>query len=243
MAAARPMRIRRVREAAAAARAGGIHREAVVDEVVLGEPDLVEAQLLRPLDLLELAADDVVVAVARRGLEEVEGAEAHAMTSSGHPKIARLHRPRWRAARTASPEWTICPRLRMCARSATESASGRFCSTSRIDSPSRLSSLDHPADLAHEQGRQPLGRLVHQEQRPGCSSAPGRSPASAARRPRACWRGCSARSRRRGKELVHALEVHGPRPLRATSRFSRTLSEGRRGGPAAPAPCPRSTIR
>jgi len=58
--------------------AGGIYREAVVDEVMLGEPRLVEAQLLRPLDLLELAADDVLVPVARRSLEKVEGAEAHA---------------------------------------------------------------------------------------------------------------------------------------------------------------------
>jgi len=55
----------------------GIDGEAVVDEVMLGEPDLVEAQLLRPLDLLELAADDVVVPVAGRSLEEIEGAEAH----------------------------------------------------------------------------------------------------------------------------------------------------------------------
>ena len=35
-----------------------VHREAVVDEVVLGQPDLVEAELLRPLHLLELAIDD-----------------------------------------------------------------------------------------------------------------------------------------------------------------------------------------
>jgi hypothetical protein len=46
--------------------------------VVLGEPRLVEAQLLRPLDLLELAADDVLVPVPGRSLEEVKGAEAHA---------------------------------------------------------------------------------------------------------------------------------------------------------------------
>ena len=56
---------------------GGVDGEAVVDEVMLGEPDLVEAQLLRPLDLLELAADDVVVPVAGRSLEEIESAEAH----------------------------------------------------------------------------------------------------------------------------------------------------------------------
>src|SRR5207249_6485486 len=55
----------------------GVHREAVVDEVVLGEPDLVEAQLLRPLHLLELAVHDLGVAEARCGLEEEERAEAH----------------------------------------------------------------------------------------------------------------------------------------------------------------------
>ncbi len=55
----------------------GVHREAVVDEVVLGQPDLVEAELLRPLHLLELAVHDLVVAEPRHGLEEVEGPEAH----------------------------------------------------------------------------------------------------------------------------------------------------------------------
>ena len=67
----------------ARARGGGggearrVHREAVVDEVVLGQPDLVEAQLLRPLHLLELAVDDLGVGEAGRGLEEEEGPEAH----------------------------------------------------------------------------------------------------------------------------------------------------------------------
>src|SRR5438309_1198795 len=55
----------------------GIDGEAVVDEVVLGQPDLVEAELLRPLHLLELAVHDLLVAQPRHGLEEVEGPEAH----------------------------------------------------------------------------------------------------------------------------------------------------------------------
>jgi hypothetical protein len=59
---------------------GRVHREAVVDEVVLGEPDLVEAQLLRPHHLVELTVDDVRVPVARRGLQEEVGAEAHHAT-------------------------------------------------------------------------------------------------------------------------------------------------------------------
>ena len=58
----------------------GIHRQPVVDEVVLREPDLVEPELLGPLDLLELAVDDVGVPLARRRLEEVEGAETHHAT-------------------------------------------------------------------------------------------------------------------------------------------------------------------
>jgi hypothetical protein len=58
--------------------AGRIDGEAVVDEVMLGEPDLVEAELLRPLHLLELAVHDLGVAQPRRGLEEEEGSETHA---------------------------------------------------------------------------------------------------------------------------------------------------------------------
>ena len=59
MAAASPMRTRRVREAAAAARLGRIHGQSVVDEVVLGEPDLVEAELFRPLHLLDEIAERI----------------------------------------------------------------------------------------------------------------------------------------------------------------------------------------
>jgi hypothetical protein len=58
----------------------GIHREAVVDEVVLGEPHLVEAQLFRPRHLVELARDDVGVPVTRRCLQEEVGPEAHQAT-------------------------------------------------------------------------------------------------------------------------------------------------------------------
>jgi len=65
---------------------GGVHGEAVVDEVVLGEPRFVETELLRPLDLLELATDDVMVAVARRGLEEEERSEAHRCSLLSSPQ-------------------------------------------------------------------------------------------------------------------------------------------------------------
>src|SRR5439155_13083755 len=46
-------------------------------KVVLGQPDRVEAQLLRLLDLLQLGAEDVLVAPAGRLLKEVERAEFH----------------------------------------------------------------------------------------------------------------------------------------------------------------------
>ena len=77
MAAASPIRTRRVREAAAHGERARVDGEAVVDEVVLGQPDLVEAELLRPLHLLELAVHDLGVAEPGRGLEEEEGPEAH----------------------------------------------------------------------------------------------------------------------------------------------------------------------
>src|SRR5688572_26989365 len=56
---------------------GGIDGEAVIDEVVLGEPDLVEPELFGPLHLLELTMHDVLVREAGSGLEEEEGPEAH----------------------------------------------------------------------------------------------------------------------------------------------------------------------
>ena len=71
------MRTRRVRDGRGGREARRIDREAVVDEVVLGQPDLVEAQLLRPLHLLDLAVHDLGVGEAGGGLEEEEGPEAH----------------------------------------------------------------------------------------------------------------------------------------------------------------------
>ncbi len=59
---------------------GRIDGQAVVDEVVLGEPHLVEAQLLGQHHLIQLAADDLVVPPAGRGLQEEVGAEAHQVT-------------------------------------------------------------------------------------------------------------------------------------------------------------------
>jgi hypothetical protein len=44
---------------------------------MLGQPHLVEAELLRPFHLGELVADDVGVGVARRGLEKIKGSEFH----------------------------------------------------------------------------------------------------------------------------------------------------------------------
>src|SRR5206468_7511432 len=52
-------------------------RETVLDEVVLGEPEAVEAELFRPRHLLDLAPEDVGMAEGRGRLEEVVGSEAH----------------------------------------------------------------------------------------------------------------------------------------------------------------------
>src|SRR5439155_13751034 len=54
-----------------------VRGDAVPLKVVLGQPDRVEAQLLRLLDLLQLGAEDVLVAPAGRLLKEVERAEFH----------------------------------------------------------------------------------------------------------------------------------------------------------------------
>jgi hypothetical protein len=48
--------------------------------MMLGEPDLVEAELLRPHHLVQLARDDVGVPVARWGLQEEVGPEADQAT-------------------------------------------------------------------------------------------------------------------------------------------------------------------
>src|SRR5438552_2788327 len=52
--------------------------------MVLGQPDLIEAELLRPLHLLELAVHDLVVAQPRHGLEEIKSPEAHGRGLSSH---------------------------------------------------------------------------------------------------------------------------------------------------------------
>ena len=51
--------------------------EAVLDEVVLGQPEAVEAELLGPRHLLDLAPEDFGVSERRWGLEEIVGSEAH----------------------------------------------------------------------------------------------------------------------------------------------------------------------
>jgi hypothetical protein len=61
---------------------GRVDGQPVVDEVVLGQPDPVEPELLGPLHLLELAVNDLVVGEPRHGLEEVERPEAHSSGSS-----------------------------------------------------------------------------------------------------------------------------------------------------------------
>ena len=89
--------------ARARGRGGGqarrVHRQAVVDEVVLGEPDLVEPELLGPRHLLELAVDDLGVGEARGGLEEVEGPEAHA--TGDYNRAGGLHGDQSRRDRRA----------------------------------------------------------------------------------------------------------------------------------------------
>src|SRR5205823_13305449 len=94
------------------------------------------AELLGPFHLRELVADDVLVTLAGRGLEEEKRAEAEA-----------AHTPRYldftSSFASSAPGAELCtiwPRESTCTVSATESASGRVCSTSRIDRPSRLSS-------------------------------------------------------------------------------------------------------
>src|SRR5439155_18325823 len=52
-------------------------RQAVVDEMVLRQPDAVEAELLGPHHLLDLTPDDLRVGDRGRGLQEVVRSEAH----------------------------------------------------------------------------------------------------------------------------------------------------------------------
>ena len=59
---------------------GRIDREAVVDEMVLGQPHRIEAELFRPHHLLELAVNDLRVRIARMRLEEIIGPELHQAT-------------------------------------------------------------------------------------------------------------------------------------------------------------------
>src|SRR5215813_3665840 len=104
--------------------------------MVLGEPHFVEAELLGPLHLRELVTDDVLVPVAGRGLKEEKRAEAEA----GHTPRYLDFTSSFAIRAAGALLCTIWPRERTCTVSATESASGRFCSTSRIERPSRLSS-------------------------------------------------------------------------------------------------------
>ncbi len=65
--------------------------------------------------------------------------------------------------------------------------------------PFMLSPAEDREDLPHHQRRQPERGLVEQHQARAAASARGRSPASAARRPRACRPAGVRRSSRRGK--------------------------------------------
>src|SRR6267142_603277 len=69
--------------------------------MVLGEPDAVEAELLRPHHLLDLLTDDVRVRDGRRSLEEVIGAEAHRGGSTLHHLAVQIDQPRGVSARDA----------------------------------------------------------------------------------------------------------------------------------------------
>src|SRR6266581_7863402 len=62
--------------------------------MVLGEPDAVEAELLRPHHLLDLLTDDVGVRDRRRSLEEVIGAEAHRGGSTLHHLAMKIDQQR-----------------------------------------------------------------------------------------------------------------------------------------------------
>ena len=70
---------------------GGVDGEAVVDEMVLGQPDLVEPQLLRPLHLLSSAVHHFFVGEAGSGLEEEEGSEAHDAADGTAPATVGQH--------------------------------------------------------------------------------------------------------------------------------------------------------
>src|SRR5207244_5665733 len=111
---------------------GRIDGEAVIDEVVLGEPDLVESQLLGPLHLRQLVADDVVVALTGRGLEEEKRTEAE----PGHTPRYLDFTASFAMSAAGALLVTIWPRERTCTVAATDSANGRFFSTSSSEQTS-----------------------------------------------------------------------------------------------------------
>src|SRR6185437_11367808 len=85
----------------------GVAVDGLPGEVVLGEPDRVEAQGLRGAGLLELLGDRDVIALGRRGVRQREPAEAHRGAAQAPMRVR---------ASSISPRWVMpwvrptCPR-------------------------------------------------------------------------------------------------------------------------------------
>ncbi len=88
--------------------------------------------------------------------------------------------------------------------------------------PSRLISTMVRKMSAHQQRREAERRLVEQQQAAAATSARGRSPASAARRPRACRRAASRARARRGNSAIHVLACRR-RPARSSAAVGAQL--------------------
>ena len=109
---------------------------------------------------------------------------------------------------------------------------------------------DDLEDLPHDQRRQTERGLVEQQQLAAGPSARGRSPASAARRPRACRRAGSRRSSKMRKQR-ETLRRDRPRTSRRRCglsiapicRFSSTVMRGKMRRPSATARCPAARSR
>src|SRR5207237_8373902 len=106
--------------------------------VVRGDPAAVESSLLGRVHRRRLVADEVVVALTGRGLEEEKRAEAE--PEPGHTPRYLDFTASFASSAAGALLCTIWPRESTCTVSATDSASGRFCSTSRSDKPSRYRS-------------------------------------------------------------------------------------------------------
>jgi hypothetical protein len=105
-----------------------------------------------------------------------------------------------------------------------------------------LRRLEHPPYLEDEEGRQALRRLVEKKEA-GIAhegAADGQHLLLAARQLVGAVPSALVEP---GKSSWTRSRVHGPRPLRATSRFSRTVREGKTRRPWGTSAIPLSTIR